>query len=185
MQPTPIWGQLRAVAKKPDERCQRITVDGVSAKVCRTKRAGRSVILLKDVEKRTAGIRKKAQEIACKAGLPVAVDPKLATFMGKLPKRQVNKETVLVEACPTRTGGKTIVHVNQHNIKSNATKGTNKKVLTVKKGKTNTYGNQVVIQGQDGKEAARVVYSPDKPLSCGARVWIETQGQVKPLAKKG
>jgi len=23
-----------------------------------------------------------------------------------------------------------------------------------------------------------VVYSPDKPLSCGAHVWIETQGEV-------
>ena len=26
-----------------------------------------------------------------------------------------------------------------------------------------------------GKEVARVVYSPHKPLSCGARVWVETQ----------
>lgn len=25
-----------------------------------------------------------------------------------------------------------------------------------------------------GEVVARVVYSPDKPLSCGARVWIET-----------
>jgi hypothetical protein len=24
-----------------------------------------------------------------------------------------------------------------------------------------------------------VVYSPDKPLSCGAKVWIETQGNVE------
>jgi hypothetical protein len=116
----------------------------------------------------------------------LAVDTKHASMFGKMPQRQVNKSTVMVEACPTRlTGGKTIIHVNQHHIKSNASKGTNKKVLTVKKGKSNIYGNQVIIRGSDGKEAARVVYSPDKPLSCGARVWIETHGQVKPLAKKG
>jgi len=40
---------------------------------------------------------------------------------------------------------KTIIHVNQHEIKANAKNGT----------------------------------SPDKPLSCGARVWIETQAEVE------
>ena len=25
---------------------------------------------------------------------------------------------------------------------------------------------------------SRVIYSPDKPLSCGARVWIETKSEV-------
>jgi hypothetical protein len=27
--------------------------------------------------------------------------------------------------------------------------------------------------------SSKVVYSPDKPLSCGARVWIETQADVE------
>jgi hypothetical protein len=36
-----------------------------------------------------------------------------------------------------------------------------------------------VILGQDGKEAARIIYSPDKPLSCGAKVWIETHNKVQ------
>jgi hypothetical protein len=36
-----------------------------------------------------------------------------------------------------------------------------------------------VILGHDGKEAARIIYSPDKPLSCGAKVWIETHGEVQ------
>ena len=27
---------------------------------------------------------------------------------------------------------------------------------------------------KEGVELARVVYSPHKPLSCGARVWVET-----------
>jgi len=26
---------------------------------------------------------------------------------------------------------------------------------------------------------SRVVYSPDKPLSCGAKVWVETEAEVK------
>jgi len=32
---------------------------------------------------------------------------------------------------------------------------------------------------KDGNEVARIVYQPEKPLSCGARVWIETQLEVR------
>ena len=72
---------------------------------------------------------------------------------------------------------KTIIHVNQHHIKANA-KGNSLPVITCKTYKSNTYANEAVIYGQDGKEAARVVYSPEKPLSCGAKVWIETSNRV-------
>lgn len=70
---------------------------------------------------------------------------------------------------------KTIVHVNQHNIRKNirAEEEDRLPVLTVKTYKTNTYANTVTINGP-----SKVVYSPDKPLSCGARVWIETEGDV-------
>lgn len=68
---------------------------------------------------------------------------------------------------------KTIIHVNQHEIKANNKNGTNNPVLTVKTYKSNTYAHRVKING-----ASEVVYSPDKPLSCGARVWIETQSDV-------
>ena len=44
---------------------------------------------------------------------------------------------------------------------------------------TNNYANKVIIYGQDGNIAARVIYRPDKPLSCGAKVWIETQNKVE------
>jgi hypothetical protein len=30
-----------------------------------------------------------------------------------------------------------------------------------------------------------IVYRPDKPLSCGARVWVETQSEVQPLGIDG
>lgn len=69
---------------------------------------------------------------------------------------------------------KTIIHVNQHVIRANAKNGTNDPVLTVKDYKSNRYAHSVNING-----ASRIVYSPDKPLSCGAKVWIETQAEVE------
>ena len=74
---------------------------------------------------------------------------------------------------------KTIIHVNQHAIKSNIKHQKNAPVLTVKTYKSNDYGHAAIIYGQDGLPAAKVVYRPDKPLSCGARVWIETNNLVK------
>ena len=68
---------------------------------------------------------------------------------------------------------KTIIHVNQHVVKSNRKNDVNDPVLTVKTYKKNRYAHEVDIKGD-----SKVVYSPDKPLSCGAHVWIETQGEV-------
>ena len=69
---------------------------------------------------------------------------------------------------------KTIIHVNQHVIKANAKDGVDNPVLTVKTYKSNTYAHEVAIKGD-----SKVVYSPDSPLSCGAKVWIETQAEVE------
>lgn len=71
---------------------------------------------------------------------------------------------------------KTIIHVNQHNIRAN-TKGADLPVLTVKTYKSNTKCNRVRFNGE-----CEVVYSPDKPLSCGAKVWIQTNEEVEVLA---
>lgn len=68
---------------------------------------------------------------------------------------------------------KTIVHVNQHVIKANRKSGRTDPVLTVKTYKDTRYGRSVEIAGP-----ARIVYRPDKPLSCGAHVWIETESEV-------
>lgn len=73
---------------------------------------------------------------------------------------------------------KTVIHVNQHKIKSNAKNGDNEPVLTCKTYKSNVYAHEATIYGQDGKIAATVVHRPDKPLSCGAKVWIETKNLV-------
>ena len=63
------------------------------------------------------------------------------------------------------------IHVNQHHIKFNKKHPDKvKPVLTIKTYNSNTYTDEVKIGGP-----SRVVYSPDKPLSCGAKVWIESQ----------
>jgi len=70
------------------------------------------------------------------------------------------------------------IHVNQHHIRSNKTKGTNLDVITIKEGIKNTYCNEVEILGP-----SRIIYcgSGDKKpiLSCGARVVIETESEIK------
>ena len=65
------------------------------------------------------------------------------------------------------------IHVNQHNIRRNRKEGTNDPVITCKTYKSNEYGHEVNIQGP-----SRVVYSPEKPLSCGAVLWIEIDSDV-------
>jgi len=74
---------------------------------------------------------------------------------------------------------KTIIHVNQHEIKDNAKTGRTKPVLTVKTYNSNDYAHEAVIKDKQGNEVARIVYRPNKPLSCGARVWIETSNDVE------
>ena len=69
---------------------------------------------------------------------------------------------------------KKYIHINQHVIRSNAKSGKREPVITVKTYKTNDYGHEVTVNGP-----CKVVYSPDKPLSCGAKVWIETESNVE------
>lgn len=70
---------------------------------------------------------------------------------------------------------KTRIHVNQHVIRRNnkCTAPPYEPPITVKQGKTNTYCHSVTVHGP-----CTVVHSPDKPLSCGAKVWIETEAPV-------
>ena len=68
---------------------------------------------------------------------------------------------------------KRVIHINQHKIKSNAKTGSREPVITCKTYKDNTYCHTVIIN-----EHTKIIYSPDKPLSCGAKVWIETTEEV-------
>ena len=65
------------------------------------------------------------------------------------------------------------IHINQHVIRANKKNGTSNPCITVKTSKSNHYTYAAQIDG-----LSRVVYSPNNPLSCGARVWIETDAMV-------
>ena len=73
---------------------------------------------------------------------------------------------------------KTVIHVNQHVIKKNMRDGSQEPVLTVKTYKQNVYGHEAILFDSEGREVAKVIYRPNKPLSCGAKVWIETNNPV-------
>lgn len=68
---------------------------------------------------------------------------------------------------------KKIIHVNQHKIKSNKKYNKKDSVITIKDYKSNNYAKEVFINGP-----CKIIYRPDKPLSCGATVWIETESEI-------
>lgn len=74
---------------------------------------------------------------------------------------------------PVGRPAKTIVHVNQHVIRANLRDGTQAPPITVKSRGRNTYARTVRIEGP-----CRLVYRPDHPLDCGARLWLETTAPV-------
>ena len=65
------------------------------------------------------------------------------------------------------------IHVNQHKIRSNSKTGDREPVITVKTYKDNTYCSEVYVDGP-----CKIIYSPNKPLPCGAKVWIETESEI-------
>lgn len=65
------------------------------------------------------------------------------------------------------------IHVNQAVIRRNLKTGASDPAITVKTSTANRYAREVEILGP----ARLVSASPEtgrKPLSCGARIWIET-----------
>lgn len=68
---------------------------------------------------------------------------------------------------------KTIIHVNQHKVRAREPRP-----LTVKTYRSNDEAREARIV-VDGVVVATVVYRPEDPLSCGARVWIETEHPVE------
>lgn len=61
-----------------------------------------------------------------------------------------------------------IVHVYRQRIDSNRKHGSEDPPIIVRRGKEREYGNSVRLIGN-----ARIIYSKDTQLDCGARVWIE------------
>ena len=67
----------------------------------------------------------------------------------------------------------TKIHVNQQAIRSNQKNGTKEPTVMVKSGSKNIRAHNVQING-----SCEVVYRPENPLSCGAKVWIEVEPNV-------
>lgn len=68
---------------------------------------------------------------------------------------------------------KKIIHVNQHVIRHNNKHETKLPPCRVQEGSKSRYCREVEIQGP-----SRMVYNPDDPLACGARLWIETESDI-------
>lgn len=66
------------------------------------------------------------------------------------------------------------IHVDQHLIRRNKKTGEKNNVITIQwRGKSYKV-RRVEIRGE-----SQVIYSPDKALSCGAHVWVETTDAVR------
>ena len=68
---------------------------------------------------------------------------------------------------------KTIIHINKNIIQQNNKRGTKLPVCRVELNGKTWYGSKVDILGP-----SEMIYSPDKPRACGARLWIETNSEV-------
>ena len=67
-----------------------------------------------------------------------------------------------------------IIHINRNIIQSNAKHGRKEPVVRVEENGIVKYCMEVEILGP-----SRMVYRPDKPRPCGAKLWIETDAEVK------
>ena len=67
--------------------------------------------------------------------------------------------------------------VNKHVVKANQKHGTRDPVLSVQQSDSITYGNRVDIIHK-GEVVATLLYRPEKPLKCGATVFLETRCDV-------
>lgn len=74
---------------------------------------------------------------------------------------------------------RTIVHVNRHMIAFNTKHGADLPCYTVKRGASNRYAYKVTFTGPSWLVDTRDA----KPLSCGARAWIETDHPVTLLGE--
>ena len=67
------------------------------------------------------------------------------------------------------------LHVNQHIIRANGqcASGDRLPPITIKTAGENVRAWEAAILG-----ASVLTYSPDRPLSCGAKLWVETDAEV-------
>jgi len=66
-----------------------------------------------------------------------------------------------------------IIHINRNIIQQNTKHDKQDPVVRVEENGVVTYCMEVEIKGP-----SRMVYRPDKPRTCGAKLWIETESEV-------
>lgn len=66
------------------------------------------------------------------------------------------------------------IHVNQNVIRHNKAYGNKLPAIRVEHGLRTVYCMEVRIKGE-----STLVYRPDSPLPCGAKLWIETEADVE------
>ena len=72
-----------------------------------------------------------------------------------------------------------IIHINRNIIQQNAKHDRHEPVVRVEEKGVVQYCMEVEILGP-----SRMVYRPNKPRPCGAKLWIETDAEVKMIGKK-
>lgn len=72
-----------------------------------------------------------------------------------------------------------IIHINRNIIQSNAKHGKQDPIIRFEENSVVTYCMEVNIKGP-----SRMIYSPDKPRKCGAKLWIETDADVELIGEK-
>lgn len=66
------------------------------------------------------------------------------------------------------------IHVNQHIIKANRKNGESNPPLSIICGGKTTHHMSMKIRGE-----MEIIYSPQKPLGCGAEIWMETKSEIE------
>lgn len=92
---------------------------------------------------------------------------------------------ITLQACPTEItrGGPAMfpagtikrLHVNQHIVRNNKSTGAAENVITIQ-----WRGKSYRVKNAQINGSSKAVYSPNKPLSCGAHVWVETTAEILP-----
>lgn len=73
-----------------------------------------------------------------------------------------------------------IIHINRNIIQKNAKRGEQEPVVRVEENGVVKYCMEVDIKGP-----SRMVYRPNKPRPCGAKLWIETDAEVEMIGCNG
>ena len=71
-----------------------------------------------------------------------------------------------------------IVHVAQDAIRKNTKEGTNDPAIIVRRGSKPSRHHSVELTLADGTVVGTFIYSPHKPLSCGARLYLSVNDAI-------